>query len=129
MLLLLCSRMDSSQTKSSLYMVLINSDPLHVMDKTGFFAQIILVQALIFSVLCVIMNYHLLILDTTLPRWSGTFLIFLFFALQHGSQCTLGKHVASQPTYVYPESLKAVVREIVPGNLMDQEDPTGPMVI
>lgn len=75
------------------------------------------------------MNYHLLVLNIILPTWSGTFLIFLFFSSKHGSGCTLGKHVGSQPTYVYPESLKAVVREIVPGNLVDQEDPTGPKVM
>lgn len=53
----------------------------------------------------------------------------IFFSSKHGSGCTLGKHVGSQPTYVYPESLKAVVREKVPGNLVDQEDPTGPKVM
>lgn len=75
------------------------------------------------------MNYHLLVLNITLPTWSGTFLIFLFFSSKHGSGCTLGKHVGSQPTYVYPESLKAIVREKVPGNLVDQEDPAGPKVM
>ncbi|KXJ06975.1 hypothetical protein AC249_AIPGENE20647 [Exaiptasia diaphana] len=42
----------------------------------------------------------------------------------------LGKEAAKgdQPTYVYPMELKAVVRGIIPGELSDFPDPTGPRI-
>lgn len=46
------------------------------------------------------------------------------FSLQFGSGKTLGAAVGCQPTYVYPPSLKWVVREVVSGNLVDSPDPT-----
>ena len=44
--------------------------------------------------------------------------------MQFGSGKTLGKAVGCQPTYVYPPSLKWVVREIVSGDLVERPDPT-----
>lgn len=41
-----------------------------------------------------------------------------------GKTCRLSAYIC-----LSTESLKAVVREIVPGNLVDQEDPTGPKVM
>ncbi|XP_020914370.1 uncharacterized protein LOC110251960 [Exaiptasia diaphana] len=49
----------------------------------------------------------------------------LFGLLWFGSKLTLGKTSdGKQPTYVYPESLKCVVRNIVSGNLVEKPDPT-----
>ncbi|CAB4009241.1 Gastrula zinc finger [Paramuricea clavata] len=46
-----------------------------------------------------------------------------------GSKKSLGSDVeGGKPTYVYPQTLKAVIREIIPGNLADHVDPTHPRV-
>ncbi|KAJ7380544.1 hypothetical protein OS493_009010 [Desmophyllum pertusum] len=44
--------------------------------------------------------------------------------IEFGSGKSLGAGVGTQPTYVYPESLKEVVRRIVAGDLVDKPDPT-----
>ncbi|KAJ7347158.1 Coiled-coil domain-containing protein 58 [Desmophyllum pertusum] len=48
----------------------------------------------------------------------------LWCLLWFGSGKSLGAGVGTQPTYVYPESLKEVVRRIVAGDLVDKPDPT-----
>ncbi|XP_032237536.1 uncharacterized protein LOC116618185 [Nematostella vectensis] len=47
----------------------------------------------------------------------------LWCLLWFGSKKTLGAGLPRWPTYVYPESLKAIVRLIVPGSVQDFEDP------
>jgi len=47
----------------------------------------------------------------------------LWAILWFGSRQTLGSEVG-KPTYVFPSTLKRVVRQIIPGNLADREDPT-----
>lgn len=37
---------------------------------------------------------------------------------------TLGSMVCGRPTYVFPATLKRVVRAIIPGNLVEKPDPT-----
>ena len=37
---------------------------------------------------------------------------------------TLGAGAGEWPTYVYPEALKRVVREFIPGDEVDRPDPT-----
>ncbi|KAK3736986.1 hypothetical protein QZH41_015630, partial [Actinostola sp. cb2023] len=49
----------------------------------------------------------------------------LFCLLWHGSGRTLGKTENGQwPTYVYPATLKHIVRVTISGELVDQADPT-----
>ena len=60
---------------------------------------------------------------TDYTQISNRSTMFLFL-MQFGSKKTLGAGVGSQPTYVYPPSLKRVVREIIPGNLVENPDPT-----
>ncbi|KAM7451635.1 hypothetical protein ABFA07_000950 [Porites harrisoni] len=43
--------------------------------------------------------------------------------LWFGSKKTLGADVG-KPTYVFPSTLKRVIREIIPGALVDKPDPT-----
>jgi len=42
---------------------------------------------------------------------------------QFGSRQTLGSEVG-KPTYVFPSTLKRVVKQIIPGALVGREDPT-----
>ena len=49
--------------------------------------------------------------------------MFSLFASQFGSKKTLGADVG-RPTYVFPSTLKRVIREIIPGSLVDKPDPT-----
>jgi len=42
---------------------------------------------------------------------------------QFGSKKTLGADVG-KPTYVFPSTLKRVIREVIPGALVDKPDPT-----
>ncbi|CAH3028544.1 unnamed protein product, partial [Porites evermanni] len=48
----------------------------------------------------------------------------LWCILWHGSKKTLGAGAGEWPTYVYPEALKRVVREFIPGDEVDRPDPT-----
>ena len=51
--------------------------------------------------------------------------ISVYFSLQFGSGKKLGAQSNTRgPTYVYPASLKKVIREIIPGDEVDQQDPT-----
>ncbi|CAH3032197.1 unnamed protein product [Porites lobata] len=50
--------------------------------------------------------------------------LILWCLLWHGSGKTLGASVGCQPTYVFHSTLKRVVREIIPGNLVEWPDPT-----
>ena len=59
--------------------------------------------------------------DETQISNSRTMILFL---MQFTSKKTLRAAVGSQPTYVYPPSLKRVEREIIPGNLVENPDPT-----
>ena len=64
------------------------------------------------------------------PKFSN-FTLKCYFPvtlLQHGLK--IGKEAVkgSQPTYVHPESLKAVVRALVRESIHDFEDPVGPNV-
>lgn len=63
---------------------------------------------------------------TIFPVIAYLFLeIFSLISLQFGSHQTLGGDVPrGKPTYVFPETLKNVVREIIPGALVDRPDPT-----
>ena len=52
-------------------------------------------------------------------------LLFCILILQFGSKKTLGQGMPrGQPTYVYPPSMKTVIRNIIPGGLADYNDPT-----
>lgn len=46
-----------------------------------------------------------------------------FFCNQFGSNKTLGAHLG-KPTYVWPYTLKRVVREVIPGDQVDRPDLT-----
>ncbi|KAJ7391261.1 Coiled-coil domain-containing protein 58 [Desmophyllum pertusum] len=48
----------------------------------------------------------------------------LWCLLWYGTQQTLGANVGGQPTYVFPPTLKRVVRNIIHGELVDRPDPT-----
>ena len=52
--------------------------------------------------------------------------IVLSILFQFGNK--IGEGQVHKPTYVYPETLKAVIRAIVPNDIANYRDPTGPRV-
>ena len=51
--------------------------------------------------------------------------ISVYFSLQFGSGKTLGAQNSTRgPTYVYPASLKRLIREVIPGDEVDRQVPT-----
>ena len=86
------------------------------------------------SVIDILLFFHALYLlsnseDLSKPTFAVIAYLYLvtfwLISLQFGSHETLGGDVPlGKPTYVFPETLKNVVREIIPGALVDRPDPT-----
>lgn len=48
----------------------------------------------------------------------------VYFCIVVWKEKTLGAVPGAYPTYVYPETLKRVVRELLPGDVVDKPDPS-----
>lgn len=72
------------------------------------------------------MSYNVFFWDERSGSCQGYYFYnvkYFCFIIQFGSKKTLGGHLG-KPTYVFPSSLKRVIREVIPGDLVARPDPS-----